>query len=326
MTPRIFDNAGWKGGRPLISVLVSYHRDDPRPLLAALGAESVGSVEVILLDDGTADDVLHGAVCNALERLPHPARLVALDQTEGAARGRNRLAAEARGRWFLFLDADTAPDSAGFLHRWINLVGAEAPVVAFGGLSLKQTLRSKDVALHRALLTRDKCASLAARRAAPHQHLFGANLLVRRDVMEQDRFDERFTGRGWEDVEWAMRTCARHPPIHIDNSASLMGLYSATALARQQRESAEDFGRLVAAHGGLIGGLPSYRAAMIFQKASMLWLWRPLLWMAAVGAPAPSGLRAGFMRLYQGAVYAQAVRSPASMAFPAVAGLQRAGA
>ena len=40
-----------------------------------------------------------------------PARFVRLAANEGRAGGRNRLAAEARGRHLLFLDADMLPDA-----------------------------------------------------------------------------------------------------------------------------------------------------------------------------------------------------------------------
>ena len=64
-----------------------------------------------MLDDGSGDAALAARVAEAVRALAMPARFVRLAANEGRADGRNRLAAEARGRHLLFLDADMLPDA-----------------------------------------------------------------------------------------------------------------------------------------------------------------------------------------------------------------------
>ena len=55
---QITDNPAREGSRPALSVLVPFLRDDPSELLALLDAEAAavgGAVEIVVLDDGTAD-------------------------------------------------------------------------------------------------------------------------------------------------------------------------------------------------------------------------------------------------------------------------------
>ena len=58
MSAHIFDNTAWSQATPTISVLIPFLRDDPQGLLRRLDIEAPalsGAVEVMLLDDGTAD-------------------------------------------------------------------------------------------------------------------------------------------------------------------------------------------------------------------------------------------------------------------------------
>ncbi|MES1201679.1 MAG: glycosyltransferase family 2 protein, partial [Pseudomonadota bacterium] len=198
--------AGAQGGaKPWLSILTPFHRHDPSPLLQRL-AEMVGNdAEIILLDDGSGSIDLLGRVVTAASALPFPARIVVWGDNRGRAAARNRLIQEARGVYMLFLDADMIPDRPDFLRRWLDLIDAEAPAVAFGGLSLDQAPRARETALHHFMFGRSDCRDAAARAKDAAQFTAASNLLVRRDVLTDTPFDHGFSGWGWEDVDWALR-------------------------------------------------------------------------------------------------------------------------
>jgi glycosyltransferase involved in cell wall biosynthesis len=307
----LFDNEAWAGAdQPRLSVLVPFLRDDPCGLLRALDREAPalgGLVELVVLDDGSNDDALALAVREAATALTLPARFVRLSANIGRSRGRNRLASHARGGWLLFLDSDMLPDSAGFLAAYLDLIAAEAPAVAFGGFSLDQAPPVRAHALHRRMALKSDCAPAHARRLAPEKHVFTSNLLVRRDVFETEAFDEGFAGWGWEDVEWAMRVARRHRIVHIDNTATHLGLDPASAIAAKYEQSAANFARVVARHRAVVERYPSYRAARLLKRAPLRAAWRPALKALALAEAAPLGARALAMRLYRAALYAEAV-------------------
>jgi glycosyltransferase involved in cell wall biosynthesis len=310
MAPATTDNAAWAGAQPTLSILIPFLRDDPTGLLAALdgeGAVLAGAVEIVTLDDGTGDDALAGAVTRAVEGLKLPARFVRLSANLGRAKGRNRLAEEARGRWLLFLDSDMLPDSPGFLQAYLTLIGETAPAVVFGGFSLDQAPPSRGHDLHRRMAGASDCAPVEVRRLNPEKHVFTSNLLVRRDVFESEAFDEAFHGWGWEDVEWAMRVLRRHPIVHIDNTATHLGLDTAAAMAAKYEQSVANFGRVVREHREIVAAYPSYRVARLLKPAPMKRLWRPVLKAVALSGAAPLGVRALAMRLYRAALYADVV-------------------
>ena len=302
----IIDNAVWTSAAPRLSVLIPFFRDDPCRLIAALDRPAK-PLEIVVLDDGSGDSALADRVARTVRGLTTPARFVRLTRNEGRAAGRNRLAGEARSRHLLFLDSDMLPDASDFLARWLTVIEAEDPAVAFGGFSLDQAPRTRANAVHRALALRSDCLPVDVRRRTPEKYVFTSNLLIRRDVFETERFDTAFVGWGWEDVEWAMRVSRRHAILHIDNAATHLGLAPAAAMAAKFEQSAANFARVVAAHGDIVRAYPSYRVARALKRVPLRSLWRPWLKTAALFEAAPAGARAFALRLYRAALYAEAV-------------------
>jgi glycosyltransferase involved in cell wall biosynthesis len=304
------DNGAFASAQPKLSVLAPFYRDNPGPLLHALDREAGqldGAVEVITLDDGTGDERLAANVSKLVSRMTLPARFIRLAENVGRAKGRNRMAREARGQWLLFLDSDMAPDAPRFLGAYLDLIEADAPAVVCGGFSLHQTPDTPDHALHRHMALKSDCLPAAQRNLAPEKHVFTSNLLVRRDVFEANRFDESFRGWGWEDVEWGMRVARDHPILHIDNTATHLGLDTAPAMAAKYEQSADNFARVVAEHLQIVQDYPSYRLAKTLKKAPLRGAWRPALKAVALADRVPLGARDFAMRLYRAALYAEAV-------------------
>jgi glycosyltransferase involved in cell wall biosynthesis len=310
MTTREIDNAAWPDARPRLSVLIPFYRDDPSDLIQRLDAEAgalAGAVELVLLDDGGGDAALTARVAQRLARLSLPARLVALAQNVGRARGRNRLAAAARGRTFLFLDSDMLPDAPDFLQAWADLEAAQQPAVAFGGFSLRQAPDSPAFAVHRALAAASECIPAAVRARTPEKYVYTSNLLVRRDVFASEAFDTRFSGWGWEDVEWGLRVARRHRVLHPDNPATHMGLDTVETLAAKYASSGANFARVAERHPE-VRGWPGYRAARRLQRLP----WPPattarIALRLATQSGLPVRARAFALRLYRAAVYAEAL-------------------
>lgn len=307
MTHAVFKNRFWGQGGARLSVLIPFKGDDPTPLLAALAREAGASAELVLLDDGSADPDLAARVAGAVEASPLAAHFIRLERNEGRSKGRNRLAAAAHARHLLFLDSDMLPDSDDFLARYIDLIDREDPAVVFGGFSLDQTPPRRDQALHRSMALRSDCLTAAERSRDPGKYVFTSNLLVRRDVFEAEAFDEGFAGWGWEDVEWGVRVARRWPVLHVDNTATHLGLDTARTIAAKYEQSAGNFARILAAHPEAVTRYPTYRAARLLKRAPLREFWRPLLKAAATAELGPVAPRAFAMRLYRAALYADAI-------------------
>jgi glycosyltransferase involved in cell wall biosynthesis len=307
---RVLVNAAWTLAKPVLSVLIPYYRDDPCELIRALDREAPrlgGSVEVVLLDDGSGDEELARRVENQVAAGRLAARIVQLRNNEGRAKGRNRLTDHARGSSFLFLDADMRPDDDRFLGVWADLVALKDPAVAFGGFSLTQSPKHRKFDVHRRMAAKAECVPFFRRALTPEKYVYTSNLLVRRDAFISEGFDDAFTGWGWEDVEWAMRMVRRYTVVHVDNPASHLGLDTTVALARKYEQSVGNYARVVELHPEIVSTYPSYRAATLLKKTPALPLWRAMFKQTALAPLLPSATRAFALRLYRAALYAEAV-------------------
>jgi glycosyltransferase involved in cell wall biosynthesis len=310
MTATICDSPARQAATPVLSVLIPFLRDDPRALLEMLDREAGGlggSVELVILDDGTGDAALTAALTERMAATALPARLITLTRNEGRSVGRNRLATAARGEVLLFLDSDMRPDRDDFLGRWLAEARTPATAVAFGGFSLKQAPTDARFALHRTMATQGECLDHVERSRAPEKYVYTSNLLVRREVFDAEAFDPAFSGWGWEDVEWAMRVSRKYPVAHIDNPATHMGLDTAADLARKYEQSAPNFARVSALHPDIVAAYPSHRVARLLKRAPGRPIWRPLMKRAALAEGLPVRLRALSLRLYRAALYADVV-------------------
>jgi glycosyltransferase involved in cell wall biosynthesis len=306
----LVDNAAFATAKPVLSVLIPFHRDDPRPLLAALEREAAaleGRVETVLLDDGSGDPDLAAGVAAAVRGASLPARLVRLTLNEGRAKGRNRLTAHARSAVFLFLDSDMLPDREDFLELWLDIAERERPAVAFGGFSLVSAPRTRAFAVHRRLSETRECLPAAERALQPEKHVFTSNLLIRKDVFEAEAFDAGFKGWGWEDVEWAMRVARRFEVRHLDNPATHLGLETVERLAAKYEQSIANFARVAERHPDVVAAYPSFKAARLIRRAPARGLLRRLFKGLALAPVLPVSARAVSLRLYRAALYAEAV-------------------
>ncbi len=307
--PVILDNAAWEAVTPEISILVPFYKDDPRRLIDALNGEApklTGRIELIILEDGKSDPDLSQQIRQTILDLALPTRLIQLGLNEGRAKGRNRLTAAARGRYFLFLDSDMAPDRIDFLDVYLKLLSS-SPDVVVGGFSTKQCIPEPHHQLHLALAARADCLPADSRSLNPKKYVFTSNLLVRREVFEAETFDETFKGWGWEDVEWGARVGSRFHVRHIDNPATHLGLDTAETLASKYEQSVANFSRLVTRHPELVASFPSYKLARFLKRLPARLHWRFVLKRLALNSGAPLLVRVFALKTYRAALYAEVV-------------------
>jgi len=304
-------NASWPDVRPKLSILIPFLRDDPTPLLESLSQQQpdqASQLELILLDDGTNDPILSARLVSLIQSMPIAGSLITLTENSGRASGRNLLARKARGEYLLFLDADMRPDGESFVADWLALIDNAAPEIAFGGFSVDLAPRDPAYEVHRAMAAKSDCLPAVRRSQQPEKYVFTSNLLVRSDIFARTHFDERFTGWGWEDVEWAMRVSSDHVIQHHDIPATHLGLDTVPQLMAKYRQSASNFAKVAARHPTLVATYPSYKIARIIRAASLEKPIQAVSHRTAACERLPVGLRALALRFYRASLYAEALR------------------
>lgn len=313
---RVVASPAWSEVRaPVLSILVPTYDRDIRPLCRELLADMAAlpdpaAVELAVLVDGNPALAGQEEVAAAAEAAGLAACVLLAPRNRGRSEARNRLARQARGRFLLFLDADSLPDAPGFVARALALAGDPGRVACGGRSGRRAGPPPSDALLFHAHSSLREWVPPAERNRFPDLAFVSANFLVARDLFLAEPFDPGFTGWGYEDMEWAMRMLRRGVRVeHVDNTVTHDEHHrDADYLARLER-SAGNFVRLWRRHPALAERLRILRLVRLLAPVAG-WSWlRGLAKAAALTRPLPVRLRLLALKAFQAACFAAAARA-----------------
>ena len=305
----LHDNVFWAGAAARISIVIPAFRYDASQLIEQLSRCQCSQLaEIIVYDDGTRDHDLLARMEETAGQVRAAVRIVSSITNHGRAGARNAAIKHARAEWIVLLDADMAPDNSKFIEFYLNAVERVFdPVVIVGGCSLKFAPTSSVFALHRWQSRASECVSAEKRRTAPGKYVFTANVMAHRSVFEVCPFDEGFAGWGWEDTDWGLGVEAKFPIMHIDNTATHLGLESAPSLMGKYERSRANFARLVEHHPDAAASMPLYRAARRARAMPFRKLFKAVAGGVAASHLLPVAVRGPALKVWRAFVYAEAL-------------------
>ncbi len=306
---RVYDNIYWRGAAPRISICVPAYKYDVSALMEAIAVcASSGLAELIIYDDGSGDpDLLERIEGHASYTLA-AIRVVFAEKNRGRSAARNAAMRHARADWILLLDADMMPDDTRFIERYLDTIDAQwEPAVIVGGYSLKTTPHHKAHALHRWQAEASECVNAEVRRSAPGRYVFSSNVLLHRLVLDAAPFDESFAGWGWEDTDWGLRAHNWFPILHIDNTATHLGLDTDDALMRKYAKSGGNFVLLTRRHPQEAAKMPLFRMAKRFRQLPFRKFLTAVAKVSARTRFLPLGIRGLALKTWRALIYAEAL-------------------
>ena len=172
--------------------------------------------EIIVADDGSTD--LQTIEANRPIATLTNCQYLIRPKNVGRAAIRNILAQTAKYTFLLYIDSDLTIINDQFIRRYVDCLN-ESTTMIDGGVSIggnPEALKGNLRYLYEKAEEPNHTA--ICRQASPYQHLHTANLLIRKELILQHPFDERFRHYGYEDVLLG-KTLRQHqiPITHIDN-------------------------------------------------------------------------------------------------------------
>ena len=296
---------------PMISICIPAWHDAATPLLSSLATLARQEhCEVLVYDDGSSDPAMTQSIEQSLSKINAPARLITATENHGRSHARNRLIAHAKAEWLLLLDADMLPDDNHFLQRYLDKIAENPePALVCGGFSLEQVRATPKQRLHAAQSRRSECLPASTRSAEPGLYVFTSNILVHREVLESIRFDEGYTGWGWEDVDWGLRVATAFPVRHIDNTATHLGLDDTAVLLSKYANSKDNFARLIQQHPQETSSMRLYQVAKKLSGVPARGLLSGISKSLATDTLGlvPMSVRLFALKLFRASVYAEAL-------------------
>lgn len=200
-----------------LSILIPTFNDPCSTLVRNLHqqAEALGmTYEILVADDGsTQQNVVEEN--RSINALPH-CQLIERGVNAGRASIRNFLAQQARYTWLLFIDSDMVVCRNDYLRKYAS---CEETSIVDGGVVIGACKPGNLRSLYEKAAESQHTPE--ERQLSPYRDFHTANFMIRRTLMLQQPFDERFKSYGYEDVLFgkAMEK-ASVPILHIDNPMS----------------------------------------------------------------------------------------------------------
>lgn len=289
-------------GRPRCSIIIRCHNEERHigQLLDGIAHQSVGDVEIILVDSGSTDGTISVAE-------QHPLKILKIAPEDFSfGRSLNIGCAAARGNIIVLASAHVYPVYRDWLERL--LAPFEDPGVALSYGRQIGDSRTK-YSEHRVLA---KWFPAASNRDQQHSFCNNANAAVRRAVWERIPYDESLTGL--EDIDWGVRAQkAGHRiayaagavivHVHEETAKRIYNRYRREAIALKrifphERVGFKEFVKLLvgnvvsdwyhAAHDGLL--LRSFFSILMFRTMQFWGTYRGF----AQRGPITSGLKQRF--------------------------------
>ena len=153
--------------------------------------------EIIVADDGSKDRSFVERN-REIEQFPN-VRYMIEKQNRGRSGIRNLLAREARYEWLVFCDGDMNLQNPLFIRNYCEADGS----VIYGGYSIDNSKEKPRNNLRYEYEKNFEGNHVAEkRRQHPYHDFHTSNFLVKRSIMLDHPFDERFLHYGYEDVFW----------------------------------------------------------------------------------------------------------------------------
>lgn len=222
-----------------LSILIPVFNWDCSQLIKDLhfqGLELGIPYEIIIADDCSTDKIVlekNRECAGALENC----RFIALEHNLGRAAIRNFLADQSKYDKLLFMDCDSAVNGALFVRKYID--AADKAQVVSGGAIHSDEIPQKGVELRWIYeKNADKERSAEFRSRNPYARFTPFSFLIDRGLFMQIRFDESYSGYGYEDVQFGRELEKRNVSIlHIDNQLIHLGLEKSEVYLEKTRQA-----------------------------------------------------------------------------------------
>ncbi|MBT4774597.1 MAG: glycosyltransferase family 2 protein [Crocinitomicaceae bacterium] len=197
----------------MISICIPIYNFNVVPLVKELLRQIEGrQCELLLIDDASTTFVIENS------ELHNITNLIVLDQNIGRAQIRNLFLKHAKYEYLLFLDCDSLVENNDFIENYINIIQQGQAKVICGGREYAKNAPDLERRLRWKYGVESESKPTIQRVRLPYRSFMTNNFIVRKDVLEQTRFDESLTLYGHEDTLFGFELKKKSVPIeHIDN-------------------------------------------------------------------------------------------------------------
>ena len=171
--------------------------------------------EIIIYDDASTDRKvsLENSKLNKLSNVYYKRNKINI----GRSAIRNKLAAESKYKWLLFIDADVIPKTKNFVKKYLDSINDNYEVIS-GGIAYSKKPKKKEQILRWKYGKKREYMSIIYRKNNPYLSLLSSNFLIKRKIILKNPFNEKISKIANEDSIFSYDLKSKKIQItHIDN-------------------------------------------------------------------------------------------------------------
>lgn len=182
--------------------------------------------EIIIYDDASTDRKvsLENSKLNKLSNVYYKRNKINI----GRSAIRNKLAAESKYKWLLFIDADVIPKTKNFVKKYLDSINDNYEVIS-GGIAYSKKPKKKEQILRWKYGKKREYMSIIYRKNNPYLSLLSSNFLIKRKIILKNPFNEKISKIANEDSIFSYDLKSKKIKItHIDNQVLHENLENST--------------------------------------------------------------------------------------------------
>jgi len=254
----------------MLSILIQNYNSNIRDLLLNLDeqAKNAGLVYEILVGDDCSDLPIiqhykEFKVFDSVHVIKHNDRL-------GRSANRNLIAGEARYEKLLFIDSNAKVKDPCFIKKYYSASDL-SPVLVGGTAYSDESPLNPDYLLRWKYGRMREMKSAKMRNKNPYQSFSSFNFMIRKEIFNKIKFDERLTEYGHEDTLFGYRLKQNVLNInHINNVLYYKGETKTEDYLSKTRKSLENLRYILSILGDDPGFIREVRLLKVFRRIRMI--------------------------------------------------------
>lgn len=227
--------------------------------------------EIICIDDASSLKYDDNQKINTLSNCKY----ILLEDNIGRSAIRNKLADLAKYDTLLFIDSDMIVINSNYIANY--LLALDNNDLVYGGITYENNLNDNRFVLRWKYGNNRESLSVEKRNAKPYLSAKFCNLLIRKKVFENIRFDENIREYGHEDTLFSIQMQVQKlMVIHIENELKHVGLEDSETYLNKVKIASINLKKIAELHSNdkLLREIPLLKTYYTLEKFNLIQFYR----------------------------------------------------
>lgn len=254
----------------MLSVLIPVYNYNAFPLVLELQKQCIAckiEFEVIAIDDCSDKLESNNLIIDSLAYC----FFHKLNKNIGRSAIRNLLAQKAKYNWLLLLDCDMFPIDSNYIKKYVDAIKRGDSSIYFGGIIYEAEKPDQSKILRWIYGAKREALSVEDRIKNPNSSALTSNLLIRKQLLLENAFDEKLIQYGYEDLYFLINLESKNQIVrHIENQTFHLNLETSIVFLNKTKLALQNLNFILIHDSSIRKFSKIIRTYLILQKFKLV--------------------------------------------------------